>query len=283
MKYIGVFTYAELIAQDLSRKQIQRSIRAGELIKLRHNWYATSSADQNICAIVKKGWAVSCLMALELHGVWVLDSSSTTHARGNSAAYRKPNSLCSQYGRPQPVVTAVDDVRTAFRHAAKCIDGEDFIAVSDSILNKELMTIDEMRTDLASAPMAKQRLLDKCDGNAQSGTESMVRVRLRALRLKLRIQVQIDGIGRVDILVGNALIIEIDSKKYHWTDPQYQEDRRRDRKAVELGYYPLRYTYQDVVAGWDVCETQILNVVRQGRHRRLIPKKIDITDTYEAC
>lgn len=283
MKYIGVFTYSELIEKDLSRKEIDRMVRTGDLIKLRRDWYATKLADPSVCAIVRKGWVVSCLKALRLHGVWVLDSRTKAHARGNSAAYRTPNTLCRQYGRPEPLRGAVDDLPTAYRHAAKCVDGEDFIAISDSILNQRLMTIDEMRSELVAAPMSKQLLLDKCDGNAQSGTESMVRVRLRAKRLKVRTQVMIEGLGHVDLLIGKAMIIEVDGETFHRTDPQYAEDRRRDRKALELGYFPLRYTYKDVVLNWAECEKQILNLVRQKRHRRLIPTRISTTDTWEAC
>ncbi|MGC5257520.1 hypothetical protein ACPXCG_14295 [Gordonia sp. DT218] len=275
MKYIGVYSYAELIATGLTRKEIRRQCKTGDLIRLGRDRYADKAADQIVCEVVRRGHVVSCLTALRYHGVWVPGTATKVHKRGNSDAYRKANALCRQYGRPGPLRSAVDDVPTALRHAAKCVDGEELVAVCDSILNKELMTIDEIRTEMASAPLAKRRLLDVCDGHAQSGTESMVRCRLRSRRISVRVQVQIEGIGRVDLLVGDRLIIEIDSEEYHRTAEQYEEDRRRDRRAAEDGYLTMRFTYAAVTTGWADAEGQVLAIVREGRHLRRGTKKTD--------
>jgi very-short-patch-repair endonuclease len=126
------------------------------------------------------------------------------------------------------------------------------------------MPLDEMRAEMGSAPKAKQRLSTSAM-RAQSGTETMVRVRLRARRLKARVQVTISGLGRVDLVVGDRLIIEVDSEECHRTKEQYAEDRRRDRHAAELGYITLRFTYAAVTADWGAAEEQVLTIVRDGR------------------
>ncbi|ROZ98803.1 DUF559 domain-containing protein [Gordonia sp. OPL2] len=273
MKYIGVHRFAELIDGGMTRKEIRRQLADGELVLLRHDWYANKRADTTTCEVVRAGGVVGCLTALRYRKVWVPGSSTTIHRRGNSRAHRAPSKItyCRQYGRPEPEYGAVDEVPIAFRHAVRCLDGEELVAVCDSIANQKLMTIDEMRSEMRSAPKSKQRLLDKCDARAQSGTETMTRLRLRARRLKVRVQVKISGLGHVDLVVGDRLIIEVDSEEYHRTKEQYEEDRRRDRRAAELGYITLRFTYSAVTTGWEAAEEQVLTIVREGRH--LWPRK----------
>jgi hypothetical protein len=60
------------------------------------------------------------------------------------------------------------------------------------------MTLDEMRSEMGSAPKAKQRLSTSAM-RAQSGTETMVRVRLRARRLKARVQAPRPTRGRIGL------------------------------------------------------------------------------------
>jgi very-short-patch-repair endonuclease len=93
----------------------------------------------------------------------------------------------------------------------------------------------------------------------------MIRLRLRAAGIHLRSQVEILGVGRVDFLVGDRLIIEADSREHHL--PKYQADRTRDRVATGLGYLVVRLTYQDVVYGWDVAFGDIRAIIRRHAHR----------------
>lgn len=267
MKYIGVYSYAELIANGLTRKTVDRQVRSGELTRLRHDRYADRHADKSVCEVVRKGYAVSCLKALELHGVWVPPTAGETHSsRAGTKASRNRQGVCRPYG-PQPrVTTAVDDLAVAFGCAVRCLDGENLLAVMDSILNQKLMTIEEMRSVLSSAPGYKQSLLDRADGRAMSGTESMVRDRLRRKRLEVRVQVKIGGIGWVDLLVGDCLIIEVDSERYHRSKAQRELDRRRDRAAIALGYLPLRFSYDEVIGGWEVAMEELVTIVQANRH-----------------
>jgi len=87
---------------------------------------------------------------------------------------------------------------------------------------------------------------------------TIIRLRLRARGIRLRSQVDIPGVGRVDFLVGDRLIIEADSVEHHL--PKYQSDRTRDRVATAMGYLMIRLTYEDVVYHWDTALADILAV-----------------------
>jgi very-short-patch-repair endonuclease len=90
-------------------------------------------------------------------------------------------------------------------------------------------------------------------------------LRLRAAGIRLRTQVVIPGVGRVDFLVGDRLIIEADSREHHLS--AYQADRTRDRVAIGLGYLVIRLTYEDVVYRWDTVYRDIQSVIQRRAHR----------------
>lgn len=87
-------------------------------------------------------------------------------------------------------------------------------------------------------------------GPSEAGTESLARYRLQSKQVKVRSQVSIPGVGRVDLLVGNRSIIEVDGEEFHHSSEQFHRDRERDMEALRLGYLTLRLTYRHVVHDW---------------------------------
>lgn len=266
MRDAGVMTWDEMIAAGETQSSVRRAVAAGTLIRLRRGWYARSTADHQVVEAVTRGGVLSCVSALRFHGVWVPGSRRVVHARANPTRDRA-GGFCSQFGRPEAEHGAVDEIPIALRHAARCLDAEGFVVVCDSLVNSQRYTIGGLRSVLRSAPEGVLALLDRCDGAAQSGTETMVRLRLRSRNITVRTQVRIGGVGTVDTVVGDRLIIETDGERYHSGLERFTEDRRRDREAARLGYITLRLTYADVVDTWDLTEAVILEIVRSGRHR----------------
>jgi len=148
--------------------------------------------------------------------------------------------------------------------AANCLGTESLIVVLDSMLNKQMIEMADARAIVSASRYAHLNLTERCDATSESGTETIIRLRLRARGIRLRTQVDIPGVGRVDILVGDRLIIEADSREHHL--PKYQSDRTRDRVATALGFLAIRLTYEDVVHRWDVAEADILSVIRRRAH-----------------
>ncbi|MCP2176777.1 Very-short-patch-repair endonuclease [Williamsia maris] len=267
MRDAGVYSRRALIDRGHTQAQVRSAVTKGDLIRLRRGWYATRFADPSVAAAVARGGVLSCLSALRLHGVWVPEHDTNIHVRANSENRRLPGPFCSQHGGYEVEAGPVDDVAVALRHAVRCLDDEGLVVVCDSILNQHLMTLQELADTLSDAPTSARRLLDKCDRRAQSGTETMVRLRLRGRRIAVTPQVQISGVGWVDLLVGERLIVEVDGEEFHTGRAKFSEDRRRDREAIRRGYVPVRFTYTDVVHRWGESEHVILELVRTNRHR----------------
>ncbi|WP_344785588.1 type IV toxin-antitoxin system AbiEi family antitoxin domain-containing protein [Gordonia caeni] len=267
----GVASWATLRKAGVTRTDLRHAVRDGGLRLLRRGWYATATADATVESAVKAGGVCSCVSALKLHGVWIPEGYGRTHLRARPEAHnQKMPGLCLRHGRPLREGRAVDDVPTALTHAVRCLDPEGIVVVLDSIMNLGLMSRDALEWTLRTTPKSIQRLLDRCAA-AESGTETMVRLRLRRHNLPIRTQVQIPGIGRVDLLVGKRLIIEVDGQEHHHSTEQFHNDRERDLEAFRLGYLPMRLAYRHVVHEWEVRKGAILAVVRRGEHLAALP------------
>ncbi|MGU3501313.1 endonuclease domain-containing protein [Mycobacterium sp. C31M] len=250
----GVVSSAQLRAAGAAPRGFSR---------VRHGWYANQSADPQVFRAVSAGGVLACASVLRRHQVWVLDS--VLHVRYSKRARRPGVRSCHPYRLDPPVVGAVDPVDIAVASAANCLGAEGLVVVLDSMLNKQMIQPADARSIVAASPLAHLDLAARCDPKSESGTETIIRLRLRALGIELRSQVDIPGVGRVDFLVGDRLIIEADSKEHHL--PKYQSDRTRDRVAIGLGYLVIRLTYEDVVYHWDTVVVDILTVVRRRKHR----------------
>lgn len=74
--------------------------------------------------------------------------------------------------------------------------------------------------------------------------------------------------GRVDFLVGQCLVIEVDSRAHH-TDPEnYHRDRLRDQRLVSRGYIVIRLTYEQVMFDLAATIERIVPLIARGAHRR---------------
>ncbi|TWS23104.1 DUF559 domain-containing protein [Tsukamurella sputi] len=157
----------------------------------------------------------------------------------------------------------------ALQCVANCLPADQFVAVLDSTLRMpQPYTVDHLADVFDGASRRIARLLGMLDPMAGSGTESLVRYRLACAGIRVRSQVTIRGVGRVDLLVGDKLIVECDSEGYHG-GTQRRSDNRRDRIATVGDFRVLRIDYTDVLFDWDAVLQDILAIVRSGRHKGL--------------
>lgn len=256
----GVVSAAQLRAAGMPRP-------AGWL-PVRRGWYAGPSANPQVVRAVSAGGILGCVSVLRHYGVWVPDSGLHVRYSRRARQSRPRVRSCQPYRFDPPIVGAIDPIDIAVASAAHCLDTEGLIVVLDSMLNKQMIEMADARDIVSASRFAHLNLAERLDPKSESGTETMIRLRLRALGIHLQTQVDIPGVGRVDLLVGDRLIIEADSREHHLS--KYQPDRTRDRVAVGLGFLAMRLTHEDVVYRWDLILEDILSVVRRGAHHGTI-------------
>jgi very-short-patch-repair endonuclease len=173
--------------------------------------------------------------------------------------------VCVHYRSIRTESPARDPLPLALAELAACAPRLDAVIAIDSALATGRMNRSEV-TVLRSLMLPSRRgLLELVDGGCQSGTETIVRMLLRSRRLRHRTQVWIDGVGRVDILVGDRLIIEIDGAGFH-TGVEFERDRCRDFELVMRGYQVLRLSYDMVMTEWDAVQRGLLDLIDRGQH-----------------
>ncbi|WP_347754416.1 type IV toxin-antitoxin system AbiEi family antitoxin domain-containing protein [Agrococcus sp. ProA11] len=266
----GILTRAQLHAIGWTSAQLEQAVATGRLIRVRPGWFAGEPVDPEVLAAVKAYGCSSCFSALRLHGVWVPEGRGA-HVRLPRHRQRRRRAgepkRCRPFGVQPPVASAIDSLEVAFRCVLRCGSREEIVVVIDSILQRRLASRHTLEDWMDDAPFAVRALAALADGNAESGTESMVRFRLWRRRLATRIQVRVmEGI-RVDLLIGDRLIIECDSREHHTEAGAYESDRRRDRRLIARGFIVLRLTYRQIHDEWPEIEREILAIVRRGDHR----------------
>lgn len=250
----------------MTKQQIIDAVGAGRLRRVRIGWYATGVADAKVERAVAAGGVLGCASALAFHGAWDV-TGGTVHVHcGHDRTGRMPAGMsrCRSRGFRDDRVPAhaVDDIDVALRCAWWCLPRDELVMVCDSLMHQELATREEIRTALCGLRGVAD-FMERCD-TAESGTESLVRLRLRRHGVELKPQVDIGGVGRVDFLVGERLVIEVDSKAHHTGEENYRKDRERDLKLVALGYVVVRLTYGQVMFHWHEAEPYLLAILRRG-------------------
>ena len=230
-------------------------------------------------AAVRVGGALTSVSAGIRYGLWTLDDGLLhVSVAQNASRLRSPtdvrvpldmeaHGVCVHWGRPRTAAAAtVAPVAAALIHAIECQSEELAIVMIDSALNKGLVTVAQLRRAALLRSLRYARAIARCDPLSESGTETLVRLRLRRRGIRVRTQFRRPGVGRVDLLIGDRLIIECDSAQFHDGDESQERDYERDLLLIDGDYLVLRLRYRHVIYEWDRVEPIILGLIRRGRH-----------------
>ncbi|MBK7822415.1 MAG: hypothetical protein IPJ61_15465 [Tessaracoccus sp.] len=249
--------------QGATRRELTTALDNGEVKRIVRGWYAFRHADQRVVTGIRAGGRVGCLTGCRLHQLWTPkhDVTHVVFGRGSELTPVPGTVLHADEG-PQPS-SAVWPLLDCLRHVAHRHGMEDALIVAESALHNGLVSPDELRG--LSLPGRSSRFLRYLN-RAESGSETRVRLFLEQHGVRLLPQVEIPGVGRVDLLVGDNLIIECDSEAHHGSDRDYREDRRRDLAARDLGFDTIRLSYAQIWYQWESTKRSLLRQIRLRRH-----------------
>lgn len=244
-------------------RQLAAQVAAGEVLRA-GRYYVSPDTSAEVCVILAAGLRPTCLTAAAEHGLWVPPGTGR-HGYGRR---KVPDPKWGNHGwhRDWPEESPIASPRLLLEHAARCLDPLDVGILADSALHQHLVTAEEIAALVGAAPRRSARVLARASGLSESGTESKVRHFLQLHNVKVTPQVRIAGVGRVDNLSGRRWIIECDSKAHHTGEDTYAQDRARDLRALELGYFTSRLTHQMCFGGWSRTSQTLLKVIRSGAH-----------------
>ncbi|MFC9918404.1 endonuclease domain-containing protein [Agromyces binzhouensis] len=279
----GALPYRTLDELGVPRTAVRAAVRDGGLLQVRERWFAVPDAPDDVVRAVRVGGSLTAASVARLEGLWIRDdrrlhvrvprtagrlwSPSPVPALGRrNPLDRTAHGVCVHYRTVPGRSTARDGVVLALAEMAVCAPRLDAQIAVDSALSLGRITRDDLGVLRGMLGASRRRIADEADAGCQSGTETIVRLLLRGRRVPHRTQAWIAGVGYVDVLVGDRLVVEIDGEGFH-TGPEFERDRRRDFELAMRGYLVFRVSYSMVMHEWPAVREGLLALVERGEHR----------------
>jgi very-short-patch-repair endonuclease len=147
------------------------------------------------------------------------------------------------------------------------LDTAHAVAVADSAIHTGVLDPFDWEEFLATSGQRHGSALDIVDGIPDSGTESILRFELWKRGVHARSRAVVDDGKEVDLLVGDRLIIEVDSSAHHGSGQQRIRDLHRDAELTARNYLVLRFDYMQVMFELELVLRAVFAVVESGQHR----------------
>jgi very-short-patch-repair endonuclease len=268
----------ELHGDGFTRGDIRRAVQHRLVIRVRQGWYALPGVRPELIQAARVGGRLTCLSGIRLHGAWQYPTGVLhVSTAANSCRLREPTDKARRLSASAPVQVHWRDHEPSgsrlllapldcLSDLVHCQEPEIVMTAVDSALHNGIISIEQWQHLLSRAPAEARNAMADAEPRCESGTETLTRIRLTPFGLQICPQEQIPGVGRVDFLIGERLVIEVDGAEYH-TDPErFEADRRRDAVLSRLGYRVLRFSYRQVMYRWQEVEDAVLAAVIRGDH-----------------
>ncbi|HWH98619.1 MAG TPA: DUF559 domain-containing protein [Pseudolysinimonas sp.] len=272
----GIATRTQIVGAGLTGTDITSAVRRGELRRVRRAHYATPGARPDAVDAVRVGGRLCGVSAARSYGLWAGFDETLHVAVARNASrlrvIREHDMITPDRGDRQIELhwTEIESSRECWRVSLHdCLrqvvawsDRETAMACLDTAVEAAGVTRDELRAVFAAEPPQSRLRAAEAQPGCGSGYESIVVRRLRKLGLRVRQQVWIPGVGRVDGLIDEILVLEIDGFEHHFTREAFEEDRRRDAVLAGLGKRSIRLSTRRIRTDWDGCVADILAALR---------------------
>lgn len=270
----GIARTYELLADGHTSHRLTAAVRGGEVIRVRQGHYACPEVADDQQRALRVGGRLSGMPGLRAHGVWgrptarLLVSVPTDaralrtarFARVRLSAHPDPSVHVRWTDRGAPGTRSLVSVEECLRDVIRTEPAIVAFTAIESALHGGHISRATARA------LGLRRHTQSLSGRADSGGESMLKFRLLDARIRFRQQVKIDGVGRVDFLIGSRLVIEVDGAEFHTERKDFEEDRRRDAVLAALGYRVLRFSYSQVESRWGEVSAAIVAVMARSGH-----------------
>lgn len=270
----GCLRRSQLVRTSADARELRGLFEVGAICRAGTGLYALPGTAPVVVAARRVDGAVTCVSALAATGLPLIVGRPEAHVclqrrRGAPRPGLLPGGTVLHWDAsvPRSPRRLVAPVGLALAHAVRCLPLREVVAATDAALHTralpDLTHLERYRP--RSGITTFDRVLRLADGRSESLPESILRLGLREAGLRVEPQVLVEGVGWVDLLVEDALLVEVDGFAYHSDRRAFREDRRRDRAAALLGLPVLRFAYEDAVHDTARAVLEVRNVVAQLR------------------
>jgi very-short-patch-repair endonuclease len=265
-----VVSFRELSSSGFTRRAIRQAVANGSLRVLRRGVFAREGACDVVAEAAAHGGSLACVTAARHLGLWVSETEEPTHVwlRAHGRSYPHAGCRCVPHWDDGSThdVFGLPTVPRVLRQILLCRGIEEFFVTLESARRQGMLTASGLKWLRKRVGPAGRDAIAYSRDDADSGLESLLRWRLRPHGLAVRTQVKLVSVGRVDFVIGERLIVEVDGAPNHDGESHRHRDLVRDANAAAWGYVTLRFDYAMVVYDWPTVELAILGHVDGRLH-----------------
>jgi very-short-patch-repair endonuclease len=273
----GLAATHELLARGWTSYSLSYLARHGRVIRVRQGWYANVGTDPLLLQAWRVGGRLTCITGARGLGLWTRDDGRLHVAvPAHHARLRRTDDSRARLQSTDAVVVHWRDAVAGSRYfvsaadcladATQCLEPAFALPIADSALRSGLLSRSELGRVVRSSALRYRLVLNRADRRSESFPESVFRALLMSAGIPYEIQATIDGI-RVDFLIGQRLVVEVDGREFHGGIEAFERDRSRDARLGVRGYRVLRFTYRQVVERPDEVIAALRAAMARNDHR----------------
>lgn len=288
----GVATRQQLLARGCSGYDLTIAVRRGLIRRVRQARYVTAETPFDVVAAARVGGMLAGPSAARSYGLWagfdtrlhVSVGDNSSRLRTNIRPSANPPRLTPDRFDCELVLHWVKggatpergsncwrvSVETCLQQMVAWSDRETAIACLDTAVTTFKFSRATIATVFERQPDSHRVIAAGCRAGSDSGVESVVRQRLLTIGVQVQQQFTLGGVGRFDMWIpGSTILLEVDGRRFHDTDEQYERDRWRSAEAARRGYTVIRLSFRRVFGDWAWCERTILDALSLSSFRSL--------------
>lgn len=243
----GVTKASALRAAGFTHTARDKALAAGRIVRIQRGIYSLPGEAGAFGVALSHNALLTCLSAAPVYRMWTLQGAGAVHL---SPSHKKTPPRTLTHGRclhpPHPWLP-VAGLADVLIHALRCLPELESLVMVQCAAQRGDVTVEFLRRKLPGNRNARARaVLDSVIPRADSILEVLANYHFRRAGLNIRMHVELPGVGEVDFLIEECLVVETDGTT-HLEPRQVKKDRKRNNATVIGGRLGLRYGYDDVV------------------------------------
>lgn len=269
----GAARRTDLLRAGVPERALRRTVAEGRARLVGHGTYALpwAAPEMGLAALFRAH--LGCVTACKHWGLPVWENHEIPHlvvGRHRSFARRDK----SEYAQvavhftsaPMPAGTWVPVAR-AIDQAGWCTSPVGQLVLIDAALHAGVLFPGELAHFEARDVRRRAWLKRMASRAAESPLETVARAALLTAGLSVEEQVIVPGVGRVDLVVEDAVAVELDGWEFHQGRESFERDRTRDRLLLIRGMPVMRFTARDLKNDPRAVVMQIAGAVGKAPRR----------------
>ncbi|WP_251046535.1 hypothetical protein [Arthrobacter sp. ISL-85] len=234
----GAARSLELQKAGFTRTKVSEAVALGLVMRIRRGVYSLPG-DKRVAGALAAGGRLTCLSAAPVYQLWTLKEPAALHI---SRSHPTVTFGVIDHGRPKhprhPWLPALG-LADVLLHALHCLPELEALVMVQSAVGGGDVSLDFLYGRCPGRRNGRARsVLDLVISRADSLLEVLANVHFARAGLRVRRHVHIAGVGEVDFLIEECLVVETDGST-HFEPKSIKRDQRRNNQSTIGGYLVL--------------------------------------------